>query len=141
MKKSLLTMLLLAATFGGISLDAQIGMHISVNRTSYMQYEPVFARITLRNDTGKALLFGKSPQLQGFLMLEIRSGTRLAPKRKGKEISIDGLILGPGESTGAPPYSSGWSTAAWSGNRPWACPISTARSGLRARSAPTRSAP
>lgn len=97
MKRSLLTMLLLAATFGGISLEAQIGMHISVNRSSYMQYEPVFAKITLRNDTGKALLFGKSPQLQGFLMLEIRSGTKLAPKRKGKEISVDGLVLGPGE--------------------------------------------
>ena len=79
-------------------LYGQIGMSIELNRTSYMQFEPIYAKITFRNDTGKALLFGKSPRLQGFLMLEISgSGQRLVNKRKDKEISIDGLVLGPGE--------------------------------------------
>ena len=80
------------------SLYGQIGMSIELNRTAYMQFEPVYAKITFRNDTGKALLFGKSPRLQGFLMLEVNGvGQRLVNKRKDKEISIDGLVLGPGE--------------------------------------------
>lgn len=79
-------------------LSGQVGMSIELNRTAYMQFEPVYAKITFRNDTGKALLFGKSPRLQGFLMLEITgTGQRLVNKRKDKEISIDGLVLGPGE--------------------------------------------
>ena len=74
-------------------LSGQVGMSIELNRTAYMQFEPVYAKITFRNDTGKALLFGKSPRLQGFLMLEISgTGQRLVNKRKDKEISIDGLV-------------------------------------------------
>lgn len=79
-------------------LYGQIGMGIQVNRRSFMQYEPVYVKVTMRNDTGRPLLFGKSPRLQGFLMFELRSnGNKLVPKRKNKEISIDGLVLGPGE--------------------------------------------
>ena len=98
MKRFLLLALILVSVFFLLPLHAQLGMNISINRTAFMQYEPVFAKVTLRNDTGKALLFGKSPKLQGFLMFEIRNNAnRLIPKRKDKEISIDGLILGPGE--------------------------------------------
>ena len=35
------------------SLYGQIGMSIELNRTAYMQFEPVYAKITFRNDTGK----------------------------------------------------------------------------------------
>ncbi|MBR2374170.1 MAG: hypothetical protein IKA87_08075 [Lentisphaeria bacterium] len=91
--------LFLLLIFSGTFLHAQIGMGIQVNRRSFIQYEPVFVRVTLRNDTGRALLFGKSPKLQGFLMFDIRSsGNKPVQKRKNKEISIDGLILGPGET-------------------------------------------
>jgi hypothetical protein len=79
-------------------LSARVGMSLEINRSTFMQFEPVYAKITLRNDTGKALLFGKSPRLQGFLMLELSgAGQRYVQKRKGKEISIDGLIMKPGE--------------------------------------------
>ena len=96
-KKSLFFLMLLIFGTGG-SLFAQIGMDLEINRTTFMQFEPVYAKITFRNDTGKALLFGKSPRLQGFLMLEISGvGQTFVSKRPGREISIDGLILGPGE--------------------------------------------
>ena len=83
---------------GGSGLFAQVGMALEINRNSFLQYEPIYAKITFRNDTGKALLFGKSPRLQGFLMFEITgSGQKFVSKRKGVEISIDGLVLKPGE--------------------------------------------
>ena len=98
MKKSLFFLLGAVVISAGNLLYGQIGMSIKLNRVSYMQFEPVYAKITFRNDTGKALLFGKSPRLQGFLMMEITGvDGRIVPKRKNKEISIDGLILGPGE--------------------------------------------
>ena len=96
MFKKVLTFLLVL--FAAAELAAQIGMSLEINRNSFMQFEPVYAKITFRNDTGKALLFGKSPRLQGFLMFEIQgSGRKFVSKRKGKEISIDGLVLKPGE--------------------------------------------
>lgn len=83
---------------GGSGLFAQVGMSLEINRNSFLQFEPVYAKITFRNDTGKALLFGKSPRLQGFLMFEITgAGQKFVSKRKGQEISIDGLVLKPGE--------------------------------------------
>ena len=98
MKKSTFLFLFFALFALCPVLHGQVGMAIELNRTAYLQFEPVYAKITFRNDTGKALLFGKSPRLQGFLMLEVTgSGGRIVPKRKDKEISIDGLVLGPGE--------------------------------------------
>ncbi|MBO5791442.1 MAG: hypothetical protein J6S54_03110 [Lentisphaeria bacterium] len=98
MGKKLLFFLMLLLFMAGEGLFAQIGMDLEINRNTFLQFEPVYAKITFRNDSGKALLFGKSPRLQGFLMLEITgSGQKFVQKRKGKEISIDGLVLGPGE--------------------------------------------
>ena len=87
-------LLLLAA----IVVHAQMGLDIDLNRTVYMQYEPVYACISLRNDSGRALVFGNDPRLQGFILFEIRDANgRLVPKRPGAEISVTGLVLGPGE--------------------------------------------
>lgn len=98
MKNLLFFFLAAVMISAGSVLYGQLGMSIKLNRHSYMQFEPVYAKITFRNDTGKALLFGKSPRLQGFLMLEIIGVDRkIIPKRKNKEISIDGLVLRPGE--------------------------------------------
>ena len=98
MKNILLFLTVFLSLFTGTALFGQIGMDLEINRTAFLQYEPVYAKITFRNDSGRPLLFGKSPRLQGFLMLEISgSGQRFVSKRKGREISIDGLVLGPGE--------------------------------------------
>ena len=97
MKKLLLAYALLMLSAGSL-LFGQIGMALEINRNCFLQFEPVYAKITFRNDTGKPLLFGKSPRLQGFLMLEISGvGQKFVSKRPNKEISIDGLILRPGE--------------------------------------------
>lgn len=79
-------------------LCAQIGIEVSLNRDVYMQYEPIYACVALRNDTGRPLLFGKDPKFQGFVLFEIkdRSG-RVIPQRPDAGISVTGLVLRPGE--------------------------------------------
>lgn len=90
---ALLTLLLCS-----ISASARIGLEISLNRNTYMQYERILVCVTMRNNSGRPLLFGKDPSLQGFLMFDIRdSKDRLLPKRKNAEISVTGLLLQPGE--------------------------------------------
>ena len=79
-------------------LMAQIGIDISLNRSLYMQYEPIYACVSLRNDTGKPLLFGKDPRFQGFVLFDIRDREgRIVPQKKDTGISVTGLILRPGE--------------------------------------------
>ncbi len=93
--KHLLTLTLLICT---VATFGQIAMEVSLNRTVYMQYEPIYAAVTLRNDSGRALPFGSNPKLQGFLLFEIRdSKNRVVPKRPGMEINTTGLLLRAGE--------------------------------------------
>ena len=90
--------LLTAALAVASPLMAQIGIDISLNRNLYMQYEPVYACVSLRNDTGKPLLFGKDPRFQGFVLFEIRDRDgRIVPQKKDTGISVTGLIMRPGE--------------------------------------------
>ncbi len=87
------------ACFAAVAVQAQIGMNLTLNRTTYMQYEPIFACVTLRNDSGRPLVFGSDPRLQGFLLFEVTDVKgRLVPKRAGaRELSITGLLLRAGE--------------------------------------------
>ena len=101
MKKMFSNKLLLSALFFCfcMPLFAQLGMHLVLNRRVYMQYEPVYACISLRNNSGKTLIFGQDPKLQGFIYFLIvdRNGRTIA-KRPGREISTTGLVLRPGET-------------------------------------------
>ena len=99
MKRSRFLLLLCAVCFTAIpELRAQLGLEISLNRKVYMRYEPIYACVTIRNDSGRPLLFGKDPRLQGFVLFEIRdSRGRVIPQRTNADISVTGLLLGPGE--------------------------------------------
>ena len=93
--KFYLVMLLLTC---GVLLQARVGIEISLNRSIYMRFEHIYACVTLRNDSGKPLLFGGDPALQGFLLFDIRDAkNRPVYARKDAEISITGLLLAPGE--------------------------------------------
>ena len=90
--------LLLIASLSVFTACCQVGMRIVMNRKVYMQYEPVYVCVSLRNNTGRALIFGKDPRLQGFLYFIIRDQQgRTMAKRPGKEINTTGLVLKPGE--------------------------------------------
>ncbi|MBQ4315191.1 MAG: hypothetical protein IJC21_07105 [Lentisphaeria bacterium] len=97
-KRSLKLLLLLLAALCVCPAYSQIGLRIVTNRKVYMQYEPVYACVTLRNNTGRVLPFGQDPRLQGFIYFLIRdSRGRTIAKRPGKEINTTGLMLKPGE--------------------------------------------
>ena len=94
-KSIALTLLICCAA---VTASAQIGMDLSLNRTNYMQYEPIYACVTLRNDTARPLLFGKHPKLQGYILFEVTDQRgNIVPKRPGMELSVRGLVLSPGQ--------------------------------------------
>lgn len=88
-----------AALCCALTASAQIGMDLMLNRAVFMQYEPVLACVTLRNDTGRALVFGDDPRLQGFILFRITdSNGKIVPKRADAEIDTKGFIIGPGQT-------------------------------------------
>ena len=98
MNGDLKRLILLPLIFCGVVLSARVGVDVTLNREVYMQFEHIYACVTLRNDSGRPLLFGKDPALQGFLLFDIRdSGNRPVYARKESEISVTGLLLAPGE--------------------------------------------
>lgn len=94
--KILLGIALLGAA---LTTQARVNISLTLNRVSYMQYEPVFACVTLRNDTGRALLFGSDPRLNGTIAFDVRNAhNRLIPPIPGEEIDVTGLVLAPGST-------------------------------------------
>ena len=79
-------------------LRAQVGVSIMLNRRSFMIHEHIYACVTLRNDSGRPLMFGNRPELQGFILFDIRDrNNRPVPRIPGREINVTGLYIGPGE--------------------------------------------
>lgn len=77
---------------------ANVSVELSLNREKYMQYEPIYVKVRLRNYSGQPLVFGKAEGLQGELQLEIVHNRRLIPPRKKKDFSLIGTVLLPGQS-------------------------------------------
>ncbi|MCQ2379429.1 MAG: hypothetical protein MJ025_00675 [Victivallaceae bacterium] len=86
------------ALLSAFSLEARFNIDVTLSRRVYMQYEPIYACVTVRNDTGRAILFGEDPRLQGFILFDIRGPNgKPVKKRPGREISVTGLLLQSGE--------------------------------------------
>ena len=89
----------IALFFVPFLLCAQLGIKMEFNRRDYMLYEPVYVCVTIRNDSGKALLFGNNPKLQGFILFDIRDKkNNRIQVRPDAELNMTGLFLGPGET-------------------------------------------
>lgn len=82
----------------GVPLLGQLTVGLSFNRSRYMRYEHIYACVTVRNDSGRPLLFGQRPELQGFILFDIRDHrNHLVPRRENQEFSAQGLYIAPGE--------------------------------------------
>lgn len=77
---------------------AQVAVELSLNQEKYMQYEPIYAKVRLRNYSGRPLVFGKDESLRGELLLEITRNRRLLTPVSNKDISVIGTVLLPGQS-------------------------------------------
>ena len=96
MRKKFSVVLLLMISV--MPLFGQLALGLRFNRNNYMLHEHIYACVSIRNDSGKPLIFGSTPQLQGFILFDVRDqNNRLVPRRKGREFSAKGLYIAPGE--------------------------------------------
>lgn len=90
-----LTVLLLAAN----GAFAQLAIKMELNQQVYLQFEPVFAKINLRNFSGHPLIFGANQELKGRLSFAIFGpGGTIINAKEGDEPSLTGMLLEPGKS-------------------------------------------
>lgn len=91
---------LILAVFPLFILHAQIGLRVEMSQRHYLEYEPVFVRITMRNLSGHALAFGENEGLRGTLRFEIRAQNSggYAMLLNHETPPLKGVILAPGTS-------------------------------------------
>lgn len=64
--------LLILITITAVSpLFAQLAMILNSNQRTYMQYEPIYMHLRIRNDSGRPVVFGLNNKLQAKLNFEI----------------------------------------------------------------------
>ena len=81
------------------AVNAQIAIDLSMNRQNYLQFEKIFAKVVLRNDSGHAIVFGHDEKLQGELLFDIRDAQDVPIKKMTKATPpIVGTILNAGET-------------------------------------------
>jgi hypothetical protein len=80
------------------SSHGQVAMKLLMSRKNYLQYEPVYAKIVMRNDSGRPLAFGHDKKLRGKLLFEITRHDGTVASRISKDSpSVIGTLLRPGE--------------------------------------------
>ena len=91
---------LILAFFPLFILHAQIGLRVEMSQQNYLQYEPVFVRVTMRNLSGHALAFGENQGLRGTIRFEINTplSGRYAMQLNHETPPLKGVILAPGTS-------------------------------------------
>lgn len=77
-------------------IKADIVVRQKLPRSSYMRYEPVIAEITLRNNFGQVLIFGKEMEFKGHLEAQLTDINGRPLPDSGAKINLQGLILRPG---------------------------------------------
>ena len=80
--------------------SAQIGLRLEAVQLHFLQYEPVYVRVTMRNLSGHPLAFGEDIGLRGTLRFEISQGTsgRYALLKSKEAPPLKGVILQSGAS-------------------------------------------
>ena len=82
------------------SASAQVALSVEISQLNYLQYEPVYLRVTMRNYSGHPLAFGENEGLRGRLRFEINSPGRnqYAQLLTNEYPAMRGVILQPGAS-------------------------------------------
>lgn len=99
MKKMVKAAVMLLLMLAVMPVSGQLSVTLRFNRTHYMVHEQVYACVTIRNDSGRPLIFGERPELQGFILFDIRDqNNRLIQRLPDMEFQTKGLYLAPGET-------------------------------------------
>lgn len=90
---------LAAALLCASELSAQVSVKVATDRPTYLQYEEIFVKVSLRNYSGKALVFGESEEMKGEINFIIDTPNRtVAEMRKKRYNPMIGVVLPPGGS-------------------------------------------
>jgi hypothetical protein len=94
-----LFLLLALFTILPFAAKAQLAMHMKMNRSYYLQYETVYAKVTIHNESGHAIVFGENKKLQGKLLFKIIDNDK-NPVAEISETSypMTGVIIEAGRS-------------------------------------------
>lgn len=81
-------------------VKAQFGMALGLDRSSYLLHEPVYAKLYIRNYSGRGLIFGeKEKELKGDVSLVIFGPDGKTIKKFNNKLNpMSGTILNPGAS-------------------------------------------
>ena len=78
--------------------SAQLAITLKMSRSHYLQYETIHAKITVRNNSGHAIVFGDNKRLQGKLLFKIIGNQNIpADAIKNTTYPMNGIILKPGK--------------------------------------------
>lgn len=99
MKIKMKVFLLLALLLTISSLcKAQLAMSLKMNRSHYLQYEKIYAKVTIRNNSGHDIIFGDNKRLQGKLLFKIIDNKSIPmPAISETSYPMAGVILGAGQ--------------------------------------------
>ena len=78
---------------------AQLAMVLTPNQMAYMQYEPIYMHLRIRNDSGRPIVFGLNRQLQATLYFEITDlNGKVLNNPEAKPIVMSrGKVINPGQ--------------------------------------------
>lgn len=101
MKKLLLAATFFIALLGFFTMPsakAQVALKLLMSRKNYLQYETVYAKVVMRNDSGRPLAFGHNEKLRGQLLFEITRPNGEVVQRISKDTPpVIGTVLKPGQ--------------------------------------------
>jgi hypothetical protein len=80
--------------------SAQLAMSVKMNRSNYLQYETVYTKVTIRNNSGHAIVFGDDKRLRGKLLFKIIDKERkpILPLNEKLSYPMEGVIIEAGQS-------------------------------------------
>ncbi|HBM15226.1 MAG TPA: hypothetical protein DD381_02605 [Lentisphaeria bacterium] len=101
MNKTKTLLLLLTSVFlSSITSYAQLAMNLKLNAQNYIRYEKIYVRLTIKNQSGQAIVFGSNEKLQGKITFQVDTLRGNAPKRiQNPQYEIKDILLKAGDKT------------------------------------------
>lgn len=99
MKSSKILLALFFSLFSA-SLFAQLALKLVPSQQKYMQYEPIYLLLRIRNDSGRPIVFGHNAKLQAKLFFEItdQRGNIIGDENPTPIVISRGKVINPAQT-------------------------------------------
>ncbi|MFA6292743.1 MAG: hypothetical protein WC637_13225, partial [Victivallales bacterium] len=71
MKRNIVIALTALLVLAAASAQAQVSLSVAINRSNYLLYETIYAKVVLRNYSGQALTFSDNTEATGSLKFTV----------------------------------------------------------------------